>query len=69
MRRALNPSARPAPLGIPEVFLLRFTQVESTLFEQPVATEFRPRNPDDVDLGDRFRRRLHFETWGRPSAP
>jgi len=34
----------------PEVFLLRITPLESTLFEQRVETEFRLRNPNDVDL-------------------
>jgi len=69
MRRALNPSARLAlsllgalllgcatlgpPLEKPEVFLLRVTPVESTLFEQRVEAEFRLRNPNDVDLAIR----------------
>jgi LEA14-like dessication related protein len=34
----------------PEVFLLRITPLESTLFEQRVETEFRLRNPNDIDL-------------------
>jgi LEA14-like dessication related protein len=34
----------------PEVYLLRITPLESTLFEQRVETEFRLRNPNDVDL-------------------
>jgi LEA14-like dessication related protein len=43
-----------SPLGPaleqPEVFLLRITPLESTLFEQRVETEFRLRNPNDIDL-------------------
>jgi LEA14-like dessication related protein len=34
----------------PEVFLLRITPLESTIFEQRVETEFRLRNPNDIDL-------------------
>lgn len=34
----------------PEVYLLRITPLESTLFEQRVETEFRLRNPNDVEL-------------------
>jgi len=34
----------------PEVFLLRITPLESTVFEQRVETEFRLRNPNDIDL-------------------
>ena len=39
-----------ARLEAPEVYLLRITPLESTLFEQRVETEFRLRNPNDVDL-------------------
>jgi len=34
----------------PEVYLLRITPLESSLFEQRLDTEFRLRNPNDVDL-------------------
>lgn len=34
----------------PEVYLLSITPLESTLFEQRVETEFRLRNPNDIDL-------------------
>lgn len=37
-------------LETPEVFLLNITPLESTLFEQRLATELRVRNPNDVDL-------------------
>jgi len=37
-------------LEAPEVYLLRITPLESTLFEQRVETEFRLRNPNEVDL-------------------
>src|SRR5512139_1973475 len=64
--KLIAPPARivPAALGVlllgcsalgpaieqPEVFLLRITPLESTVFEQRVETEFRLRNPNDIDL-------------------
>jgi LEA14-like dessication related protein len=46
----LGCSALGPALEKPEVYLLRVTPLESTLFEQRVETEFRLRNPNEVDL-------------------